>query len=290
MVIFKTKEGIVPANENNIIFTDVTINEDSIIEVYFTNPSVFVTAISQESDKVFVTCSPHLEAVGVKLFINNVEEFSPYDDSDIEQHLGLVDQTLTAIGNELDERVPEDTVLGGVLYHSNTGNIWKKLNATNINYDDDSTLYSAMGDIDSLETDSKNLVGAINELKESGGGGSVPFSAGNLTAVTNIRTLGASRWYKIGRLCFVSFEDLQFLNNGTYTGHESSPIYMKGLPKPVRGYNGFVVRHGDDRTSYNCCRFVVAISGNEGVIKPHYTSVVGNTNNFYGMTVYECVE
>lgn len=52
----------------------------------------------------------------------------------------------------------------------------ESLNASNIKYDDGSTLYSAMGDIDSLETTSKNLVGAINELSEGGGSGEIIYS------------------------------------------------------------------------------------------------------------------
>lgn len=170
MVILKTKTGMIPANETEVLFTDVDIEDESIIEVYYDSNDVYTVETSQTGNTVLVVVSEHANPVGVKLLINNVTSFSPYDDSDIVQHLGLVDQTLTTISSELNERVPQDTVLGGVLYHSNTGNMWKKLDATNLNYDDESTLYSAMGDIDSLETTSKNLVGAINEVKSSGGG------------------------------------------------------------------------------------------------------------------------
>lgn len=68
---------------------------------------------------------------------------------------------------DLQTRVPSDTVLGGVLYHGTTGNSWKKLTSHNIDYDDNSTIYSAMGDIDTLETESTNIVDAINEVKNS---------------------------------------------------------------------------------------------------------------------------
>lgn len=92
MVIFKTKEGIVPANENNIVFTDVNINDDSILEVYYTSPDVYTISISQEGDDVYVTCNAHIEAVGVKLFINNVTTFEPYNDNNLQARMTQVEQ------------------------------------------------------------------------------------------------------------------------------------------------------------------------------------------------------
>lgn len=206
MVILKTKTGMIPANETEVLFTDVDIEDESIIEVYYDSNDVYTVETSQTENNVLIVVSEHSNPVGVKLLINNVTSFSPYDDSSIVQHLGLVDQTLSTINtelNELNERVPQDALIGGVLYHSNTGNMWKKLDATNLNYDDDSTLYSAMGDIDSLETTSKNLVGAINEVKESGGGATLEDISRYFTVGSefNMNSLNA---YKYGNIVILN--------------------------------------------------------------------------------------
>ena len=200
MIILKTKTGNIPANETEVLFTDVDIKNDSIIEIYYDSNDVYTVETTQIGDTVKVLTNEHDFPVGVKLLINNVSSFSPYDDGEIVAHLGLVDQTIETLDTEietldteietldteLNERVPSETMLGGVLYHGTTGNRWEVLNANNINYDDDSTLYSAMGDIDSLETTSKNLVGAINEVKESGGGG----GSSAIVYSTNEREIG----------------------------------------------------------------------------------------------------
>ena len=93
--------------------------------------------------------------------------------------LSDIDTNLRNLTDTVNERVPSQTVLGGVLYHSTTGNTWKKLDAQNLDYDEQSTIYSAMGDIDELETTATNLVGAINEVKN--------------TPVTTVRILSNSR-------------------------------------------------------------------------------------------------
>lgn len=142
MVIFKTKTGIVPANENEILFTDVLINDDSIIEVYFTRDDVYVESIRQEDDNVYVTISSHVDSVGVKLFINNVDSFSPYDDSYLRQHVDVLDEQFNAMAEfmgELQEDVENNTT---------------SINLNSVNIGDLSTL---------LTTEKNNLVDALNE-------------------------------------------------------------------------------------------------------------------------------
>lgn len=194
---------------------------------------------------------------------------------------------LNTLSDEFNSRVPSQTVSGGVLYHSTTGNTWKKLDAQNLDYDEQSTIYSAMGNIDELETTATNLVGAINEVKNSA---SVPLTRGYPTAVNNIRAIGNSKWVRQGKICTVSLEDLQFQNSGNYNDYLTSPIFLSNLPKPKNTYNAFIVVSGDNRTQTYNCRFVLSVDGNKGVIKPHYTSITGGTTNFYGQFTYECVD
>lgn len=72
--------------------------------------------------------------------------------------------------SSLEDLVPDDPENGTYLFHGSLGNYWRKPTASNIDYDDNSTIYSIIGDIDDITTTSKNLVGAINEIKSSGGG------------------------------------------------------------------------------------------------------------------------
>lgn len=191
--MFKVITGTLQANHISMQLTDDTINDDSIFEVYTDTENVIPSSVSVGGHTVTITFdSKPTSNVGIKVLVNNiVGEFAPdldhIDANNVyyenpftgEQPIGshFADLELNYDGyalpllNNIDDELHTDTVLDGVLYHSSAGNIWKKLDASNIDYDADSTIYSAMGDIDALETDSKNLVGAINEVKESSGGG-----------------------------------------------------------------------------------------------------------------------
>lgn len=183
MVILKTKTGLIPANETEVIFTDVDIENDSIIEVYYDSNDVYTLETWQSGDSVHIITSAHSNPVGVKLLINNVTSFSPYDDTNVKQRVSTLENDIVTIEQEVEFiETNLSTIQSAVTsLNTETENLREDmsaletqvdgLNASNIMYDDSSTLYSAMGDIDSLETTSKNLVGAINEVKETGGGG-----------------------------------------------------------------------------------------------------------------------
>lgn len=177
--MFKVITGTLQANHISMQITDDTINDDSIFEVYTDTENIIPLSVSVGEHTVTITFdSKPTSNVGVKVLVNNiVGEFAP-DTIDAENvtytnylvQTNNVKDTLDTVLYEfadLDTELHTDTVLGGVLYHSTTGNIWKKLDASNLDYDTDSTIYSAMGDIDDLTTESKNLVGAINEVKQT---------------------------------------------------------------------------------------------------------------------------
>lgn len=158
-------------------FTDETIIDSSVIEIYFDNTDCYLDSIYQNGHTVYYTVGGNATGTNVCLCIDNLSNFAPYDDEGISARVDGIEEDIKSINTEIEtldetlsERVPDETLLGGVLYHGTTGNTWKKLNANNLDYDENSTIYSAMGDIDSLDTTSKNLVGAINEVKSSGGG------------------------------------------------------------------------------------------------------------------------
>lgn len=180
--------------------TDNTIIDISVIEIYFDNTDCYIDGTSQEGHTVYFTVGGNATGTNVCVVVNNLTDFVPYDDSALVSRVNTAEVNLGLLDAELDERVPDETILGGVLYHGTTGNTWKKLNANNLNYDDESTIYSAMGDIDSLETTSKNLVGAINEIRESGGE-SITDITNEFTFKTGISwDMSFSKIYKYGKL------------------------------------------------------------------------------------------
>lgn len=141
--------------------TDNSITDDSVIEIYFDNTDCYIDTTSQSGHTVYFTVGGNATGTNVCVVVNNLTNFTPYDDTNVTQRVSTLETDVETLDNlvttlETDVETLETRVDG--------------LNASNINYDEHSTLYSAMGDIDELETTSKNLVGAINELKESGGG------------------------------------------------------------------------------------------------------------------------
>lgn len=127
--------------------TDNSITDDSVIEIYFDNTDCYIDTTSQSGHTVYFTVGGNTTGTNVCVVVNNLTDFTPYNDADIQERVDELETTIEEL----------ETTIDG-------------LNASNISYDEHSTLYSAMGDIDSLETTSKNLVGAINEVKGSGGG------------------------------------------------------------------------------------------------------------------------
>lgn len=179
--MFKVIQGNLSSHSNTLTLTDITIGNNSIFEVYTNNNDIIPTSVSvSEHTVTIIFDGVSNTSTEVKVLINNIEgEYVPqinatdvsYSTSNVKEVLDGTLSDIDLLTTEIDERVPGDTILGGVLYHSTSGNVWKKLTANNLDYDDNSTIYSAIGDIDELETTSTNLVDAINEVKESGGGG-----------------------------------------------------------------------------------------------------------------------
>lgn len=107
MVIFKTRVGILPANETEISFTDSTISSDSIIEVYYDNDDVYTVESWQTGSTVHIKTSEHDGQVGVKIFVNNVTSFTPYDDSNIREDISDLQFAMEAIGDTVSGMVED---------------------------------------------------------------------------------------------------------------------------------------------------------------------------------------
>ncbi len=95
MVILKTLVGNLSANVNEITFTDATINSNSIIEVYYNNNDIYTLETWQRENTIGIVTSDHDFPVSVKVLINNVIAFEPYDDTEVLSQLSDLDGRVT---------------------------------------------------------------------------------------------------------------------------------------------------------------------------------------------------
>lgn len=194
--------------------TDNSITDDSVIEIYFDNADCFIDTTSQSGHTVYFTVGGNATGTNVCVVVNNLTNFVPYDDTDIREIVAEVEQDIVNLETTVSEL---DTTVDG-LETTIDG-----LNASNISYDEHSTLYSAMGDIDELETTSKNLVGAINE---------------NFTYVSNGKVLIASAITDKGveTSSDATFETMANNINNIPSGGNNNYLGLLELDKPIEQY------------------------------------------------------
>lgn len=187
MADFKVIEKTLQSGSNILEVTDATLNNNSIFEVYTDDVNVIPVNVSVSGTTATITFdSKPTTATGVKIFINNLDgEYIPptsgdtVEVTDAVQYGSLICKI--SVNGEVTEIRSGTISANNVRYYDSHGSDMTQfefnntisdridnLDANDILYDENSTLYSAMGDIDSLTTTSKNLVGAINEVKSSG--------------------------------------------------------------------------------------------------------------------------
>lgn len=187
MADFKVIEKTLQSGSNILEVTDAALNNDSIFEVYTDDVNVIPVNVSVSGTTASITFdSKPTTATGVKIFINNLdgEYLPPMGDrveiTDAQQYGNLICKI--SVNGEVTEvrsgyisanNVNYDNGYGGISqfeFNNSVTNRFNTLDASDILYDENSTVYSAMGDIDSLTTTSKNLVGAINEVNTKSSG------------------------------------------------------------------------------------------------------------------------
>lgn len=131
--IFKTLYGTISASSNTISFTDDLIIDSTIIDTYFSDDEIVVDDISVTNHTVTITIKEHSTSVGIAVFINNCDEFIPFDDTEILNRLTIVETdtdtlntevgTLTNTVNNKQDKLP--TVVNDRYLHTNsvTGNL-----------------------------------------------------------------------------------------------------------------------------------------------------------------------
>ena len=153
MIILKTIVGNLSANVNEITFTDATINSNSIIEVYYNSNDIYTVETWQRENTVGIVTSDHDFPVSVKVLINNVVAFEPYDDTSLVNRIdGLADRI------ELDEDAI--SALAGRVGDAE---------------DDIDTLEDAVSNLNTSKQDAliagENITIENNVISASGGGG-----------------------------------------------------------------------------------------------------------------------
>lgn len=101
--IFKTLYGTISANSNTISFTDDLIIDSTIIDTYFSDDEIVVDDISVTNHTVTITIKDHSASVGIAVFINNCEEFIPFDDTEILNRLTIVETDTDTLNTEIGE-------------------------------------------------------------------------------------------------------------------------------------------------------------------------------------------
>ena len=225
MVILKTLTGTLAANVNEITFTDAIIDSNSIIEVYYNSNDVYTVETWQRDTTIGIVTSDHDFPVGVKVLINNVVAFSPYDDTDLVNRISGDEDNITALDGRLDTAEDDITSLDGRLdvveetlpNKQDTltagDNITIENNVISANSGDN---YSTTEKVIGTWIDGKPLYRqTITSLSLQLNG----TNWVNYTAVSNIKKLiSLDAYYEVtdGRLLHCSIAEYQSLSNGGF--------------------------------------------------------------------------
>lgn len=101
-VLFKTLSGTIPANTNEITFTDSIINNNTIVEAYYNNNDVYTVETWQDGNTIGIVVSDHNVPIGIKVTLNNVNSFEPYDDTEVLSQLSSLSDDVSGLDGRLD--------------------------------------------------------------------------------------------------------------------------------------------------------------------------------------------
>lgn len=100
-VVFKTLSTTLAANVNEVTFTDTIINSNSVIEIYYNSNDVYTVETWQDGTTIGIVTSDHNFSVGVKVTINNVISFEPYDDTDLVNRIGEDETAISGLADRV---------------------------------------------------------------------------------------------------------------------------------------------------------------------------------------------
>ena len=192
MVILKTIVGNLSANVNEITFTDATINSNSIIEVYYNSNDIYTVETWQRENTIGIVTSDHNFPVSVKVLINNVVAFEPYDDTSLvnridglEDRIGDAEDAISALAGRVGDAEDDIDALENAVSGLNTSKQNVLTAGDNITIENDvisasggSNDYSTTEKVIGQWTDGKTLYRIVKEI---------PFSS--------LSTDGAQRIY-----------------------------------------------------------------------------------------------
>lgn len=79
--------------------TDNTIIDSSVIEIYFDNTDCYIDGTSQEGHTVYFTVGGNATGTNVCVVVNNLTDFVPYNDTEVQTHLSLLDTDVNAMSS-----------------------------------------------------------------------------------------------------------------------------------------------------------------------------------------------
>lgn len=109
MVLFKTLSGTIPADSNEITFTDSIINSNTIVEAYYDYNDIYTVETWQDGTTIGIVVSDHNVPVGIKVTLNNVSSFEPYDDTNLVNQISGLSDDVSALDGRLD--TAEDNII-----------------------------------------------------------------------------------------------------------------------------------------------------------------------------------
>lgn len=101
-VLFKTLSGTLAANVNEITFSDSMINDNTIVEAYYNNNDVYTVETWQNGTTIGIVVNDHNVPVGIRVTLNNVNSFEPYDDSEVLSQLSSLSDDVGALDGRLN--------------------------------------------------------------------------------------------------------------------------------------------------------------------------------------------
>lgn len=102
MTEYKIITQTASADTTQLTFTDELITDNSLIDFYYTDGTVYTESVSQSGTSVYLTISEHTNTVGVACVINNVTSYEPYDDTEMQNALSDLSESIQTIESNIE--------------------------------------------------------------------------------------------------------------------------------------------------------------------------------------------
>lgn len=139
--------------------TDNTIIDSSVIEIYFDNTDCYIDGTSQEGHTVYFTVGGNATGTNVCVVVNNLTDFVPYDDTEVQTHLSLLDTDISTLNDTVSNHTGVITAHGTELINLQLHKQDVLTPGDNITIVDN-VISATGGDAQEIYTSSENVIGA----------------------------------------------------------------------------------------------------------------------------------